>query len=216
MRVNFELTGLTSLLMHADDVAQADELKAWRSAPENKGSSVAGDDRSPAWTWQTYLYHDGTNVCVPTENIMVALRQAGAQVILKKQKTFKEITQSGIVPESEFADLTIGELAESLPIADVLAVRDETFEKQAEFAVSRGFRLFVKRATVARAKHVRVRARFDNWKLRGALLVTSDLITMERLKQLFDLAGNVGIGDWRPGCKTPGPYGRFTAKITKA
>lgn len=216
MRVNFELTGLTSLLMHADDVAQADELKAWRSAPENKGSSVAGDDRSPAWTWQTYLYHDGANVCVPTENIMVALRQAGAQVILKKQKTFKEITQSGIVPESEFADLTIGVDAESLPIADVLAVRDETFAKQMEFAAARGFRLFVKRATVTRNKHVRVRARFDNWKLRGTLLVTADLITIERLKQLFDLAGNVGIGDWRPGCKTPGPYGRFTAKITKS
>lgn len=215
MRVRFELTGVTAMLMHADDVMQSDRLKEWRSAPENKNSSVPGDDRSPAWTWQTYCYTDGEYLTVPTENLMVCLRQAGAQIILKKQKTFKEITQSGIVPDMEFMDLLVGAEPERIAWADILAIRDEPFDKQAEWAESRGFRLFVKRARVGQSKHVRVRARLDHWIARGQMTVIAPEITFERLQTLFDLAGNVGIADWRPGCKTPGPYGRFAAKVTR-
>ena len=92
MKVAFELTGEMPLLMHSDDVEAADELKEWRKDPANKDLSVAGDDRSPAWTWQTYLYSDGEHVTIPGANLMVNLRTAATQIILKKQKTFKELS----------------------------------------------------------------------------------------------------------------------------
>lgn len=96
-KFKFQMTGFMPLLMHADNIEGSDELQEWRRNPANKGVTVAGDDRSPGWTWQTYCYHDGENIVMPSENVMVALRQAGAQMILKKQKTFKEITQSGLL-----------------------------------------------------------------------------------------------------------------------
>lgn len=60
-------TGLTPLLMHSDDVEWSDSIKAWRDDPANKRFKVAGDDRSPAWTWIGYLWHDGTVVGIPAE-----------------------------------------------------------------------------------------------------------------------------------------------------
>ena len=48
MKIRFDLTGITALLMHNDDFESSDLLNAWRKAPANKGISVAGDDRSPA------------------------------------------------------------------------------------------------------------------------------------------------------------------------
>ena len=86
MRIRFELTGIMPLIMHQDDVEASDLLNEWRKDPSNKNKSVAGDDRSPAWTWQTYLYSDGENVTLPAANLMVAIRQGSTQLILKKQK----------------------------------------------------------------------------------------------------------------------------------
>ena len=102
--VAFELNGVMPLIMHQDDVEASDTLMEWRKDPANKNLSVAGDDRSPAWTWHTYVYSDGTNITIPAANLMVALRQAGTQLILKKQKTFKEISQSGLLIPSEYLD----------------------------------------------------------------------------------------------------------------
>jgi len=56
------LKGLTPLLMHSDNLAFSERVTAWQKAPENKANSKAGDDRSPAWTWIGYLYHDGKHV----------------------------------------------------------------------------------------------------------------------------------------------------------
>ncbi len=99
MFYEFQLDGLTPLLVHADDVEASDRLQEWRKAPENKSLSTPGDDRSPPWTWQTYLYTDGTHLTVPSDNVMVALREAGCEITLKRQTTFKALTQSGLVME---------------------------------------------------------------------------------------------------------------------
>ena len=213
-RVHFELTGQTPLLFHADDVEASDSLSEWRKAPENKNLSVAGDDRSPAWTWQTYMYSDGTNVAWPSQNIMVGLRSAGAQITLKKQKTYKEISQSGLVIESEFCDFLCD--GKQLGMEQITDLRDMTFKEQADAVQDLGFRLFVKRARVGQAKHVRVRARFDNWTIRGTISVVAPEITYEALTTLFEIAGRGGQGDWRPNCKTPGPFGMFQAELKKA
>lgn len=212
-KYEFTLTGISALLMHADDVEASDHLKLWRQASENKNITVPGDDRSPAWTWQTYCYSDGEHLTIPAENFMVALRSAGAQIILKRQKTFKELTQSGIIPQSEFLTFTVN--GKQIPMAAIADMRDEDFVTQANACREMGFRLFVKRAKVNQSKHVRVRPRFDTWEARGQMLVAAPELTPEVMQRLFELVGNIGLGDWRPGCKTPGCFGRFEAKVKK-
>src|SRR3990167_4358363 len=211
MQIRFELTGLTALLMHNDDVEAADRLKSWQKNPDNKQISVAGDDRSPGWTWRNYLYHDGKNIALPSQNLMVALRQAGAQMVLKKNKTYKEISQSGMGILTEFMDFRSG--GKQIKIGDIIALRDKTFEQQSNACRDLGFRLFIKRARVAQSKHVRVRPRFDQWSISGELTVVAQELTFDIVSKLFDLAGRVGLCDWRPGCKTPGPFGMFSSKI---
>ena len=207
----FKLTGVMPLLMHADNIDAADALMAWRKDPANKNLSVPGDDRSPAWTWQANCYSDGTNIAMPSENIMVALRQAGSQLILKKQKTYKEISQSGLLITTEFCEFRAG--GKLVPVDKLREMRDKPFAQQAEDVQQYGFRLFCKRAKIGTSKHVRVRPRFDSWSVSGRIQILANEITPEVLAQLFGLAGRVGLCDWRPGCKTPGPFGMFSAVV---
>lgn len=214
-RAAFELTGEMPLLMHWDNIEGSDELKAWRQAPENRNQSTPGDDRSPPWTWHTYCYTDGEHVVMPQDNIMSALMSGGAQVILKKQKTFKELSQSAVLIATEHCEFTFGQ-GKQLSVAQLAAMRDASFAKQADEVRRLGFRLFVKRAKIGNAKHVRVRPRFDSWQVRGELTVTSSDLPFETLETIFGYAGRAGLCDWRPSSpKRPGPYGMFTAKLTK-
>lgn len=212
-RFQFTLTGFMPLLMHADNIEGSDELQEWRKQPANKGVSVAGDDRSPAWTWQTYCYHDGQHITMPAENVMVALRQAGAQMILKKMKTFKEVTQSGLLISTEACEFRND--GKQIKWADILAMRGKTFAEQSAACKKLGFELFVKRARVGNSKHVRVRPKFAaaKWSVSGEIQVLKPEITGDILKQLFDLAGKAGLCDWRPSGKTPGPYGQADAVV---
>lgn len=209
----FSLKGTMPLLMHADDVEAADMLEAWRKAPENKNLSKAGDDRSPSWTWQTYCYTDGDYIAMPSANIMVCLRQAGAQVIMKKQKTFKELTQSGMLIDAEFC--TFLSAGKQVPVSFLKSIENKPFGDQAKAVEKHGIKLFAKRAKIGQSKHIRVRPRFNAWEVRGSVHVVAPELTESVVRQLFDLAGRVGICDWRPGCKTPGPFGMFTAEIAE-
>lgn len=213
MRVGFTLTGETPLLIHADDVEQSDRLKEWRDAPEHKNISVPGDDRSPAWTWQTYLYSDGEHVTCPADNIMAALRNAGAKMTMKRQTTFKSATQSGLVIPTEYCELRID--GKQVPISEIDEIRDQPFKVQCEKVKQHGFKLFVKRAAVGQTKHVRVRPRCEQWSVHGEIHVMVPEITMEVLDRLFEIAGRQsGLMDWRPSSKkSPGPYGMFSAKL---
>lgn len=216
MRYAFELTGQTSLIMHADDVEQSDELSAWRKDPKNKSTSVAGDDRSPAWSWQTYLYHNAGVVGMPQECIMAALRFAGAKIPGQGRSTMKSLSQSGLVITSSFCKFT--QSGREVKIADLVKFRNEPFAAQKKAVGALGFGLLVKRAAVGTSKHVRVRPIFDAWGVSGELDVLDPAITEPVLKQMFEIAGNLaGLGDWRPSApKKPGPYGMFTASIRKA
>jgi hypothetical protein len=215
MRIKFELTGLTALLLHNDDIEASDMLTLWRTDSTNSGVSKAGDDRSPGWTWQTYLYHDGKHVSIPSQNLMVCLRSAGSQMILKKQKTFKEISQSGMGIFTEYLDFRCGKDNEQVAISDIHALREKPFIDQSNAMRDFGFRLFVKRARVGTKKHIRVRPRFDQWSASGEVVTVAQELTYDNVSQLFELAGRVGLCDWRPGCKTPGPFGMFSAKLEK-
>lgn len=215
MEYSFVLTGRMPILFHADDVEAADSLAKWRKAAENKAVSVPGDDRSPAWTWQTYLYHDGEHVAIPQENIMACLAKAGAMIPMAKGKsTFKSASQSGLVILDEFCEFRSG--GKQIAMADIAAIDSPTFSDHAEAAKKLGFSLLVKRATVGSSKHVRVRAKFAaGWTVSGVIEVLDPLITKDVLAEMFELAGKkVGLLDWRPSSpKKPGPYGTYRSEI---
>ena len=211
----YELTGITPLLMHADNVEEASRVQEWQKDPGNKNLSVKGDDRSPAWVWQTYLYKDcAGNITIPSDNLMVALRSAGAQLTLKGNKTFKAMTQTGLWMEEEHPTFTNG--GKSVSASKFAGLESEGFNKHKKAVEDAGFDLLIKRAKVGTSKHVRVRPMFRAWKLAGTVSVLAQEITTEHLEKLFELAGGIGLCDWRPSSPTPGRYGQFEAKVKKA
>lgn len=212
MKFEFVLTGQMPILFHADDIVAADALKEWRENPENANQSIRGDDRSPPWTWMTYLYSDGEFLSIPGDNLMAALRWAGAKLILKKTTTYKVLSQSGLVLASEYIDFS-GPLG-PVKMADIDNLKSMSFSEQSRAVQDLGFSLFVKRAKVEKKKHARVRARFKDWSASGVIEILNPDIKPDALSKIFDIAGIGGLLDWRPSSpEKPGPFGRFTAKL---
>lgn len=216
MTFNFTLTGVSPLLMHADDVEKGDMLSAWRKHPENKSLKVAGDDRSPPWSWMTYLITDGTHVCLSVDMLSASLRQAGSMLTLGKRGTMKSVSQSGLFLAPDFMPLLVN--GKPIKASKIEALRDLSFSEQSEAAKDLGFSLFVKRATVGSSKHVRVRPRFEEWSVSGSVELLVKEIDETSIRDLFRLAGQYkGLGDWRPSApKSPGRFGRFVAELKKA
>jgi hypothetical protein len=214
-----KLIGETPLLMHWDNLDWAEVMNKWARDPGHKKDSVAGDDRSPAFRWLGNLYHEAGRVVIPADNLMTVLREGGAKVPTgKRGATFKRQTQSGLMVNESAWPLTVdgaGIDAKAL----IGKLRTETdFEVHQATCEAAGFALFVKRARIGQAKHVRVRPRFDRWDLSGSITVLDDSITGETLETILTYAGvQCGVGDWRPSSpKSPGPFGRFRAEVRKA
>ena len=217
-RYEVNLTGAAPLLLHADDLAWRAELDKWLAVPEHKKASKAGDDRTPAWKWIGYCYHDGHVLGMPSDNLMTAMREGGAQVPTgKRGGTYKKQSQSGIVVDQLIWPLAgaIGEVVQYEPIKALLTEKD--YEKHEEAVKPLGFWLFAKGAKVGQSKHVRVRPRFDTWSCSGTVTVVDETITAEILQTILDMAGMYcGLGDWRPSSPSkPGPFGRFRADVRR-
>jgi hypothetical protein len=214
------ITGTQPLLMHADDIAWADQMDAWKNDKDNKKQSKAGDDRTPAFRWIGSLYrNDAGAIIMPTENIMRALMEGGTMVLVpggKSGKTFKAQSQSGIMPRDIGWPLLVnGKAIAGEPIKKL--VKEKDFSVHVDSAKELGFSLFIKRARIGQSKHIRVRPRFENWSASGELVVTDEQITDGVLSDILEMAGKYkGLGDWRPSSKTPGTFGMFTAEIASA
>ena len=209
------LTGESPLLMHRDNIEAGEIARAWSKDPGNKKASVAGDDRTPAWTWLGYCYHDETQLVIDADNLMSMLRDGGKKCSAPTGKgSMKSATQSGImVNEIGWPLLTEGRPVNWPALAKLSD--EEAFEKHVAAAEKAGFSLFCKRARVGTAKHVRVRPRFDKWSAAGTLTVLDDQITTQMLETILRHAGfYVGLCDWRPGSpQAPGQFGRFSVMV---
>jgi hypothetical protein len=214
------LTGKTPLLMHHDNIEWADYMDEWKSNPDNKAGSKAGDDRSPAWRWLGCAYHDGKSLAMPQANIMRCLMEGGAMVPVpggKMGKTFKSQTQSGMMCVEPLWTLHID--GKTIAWNDVEALKDEKkFANHKQAARELGFELLVKRAKVGSSKHVRVRPQFAaGWQIAGHLTVWDEQIDLKALRRIIEFSGQYkGLGDWRPGGRTPGPYGTFEGIVEEA
>lgn len=213
-----ELTGQSGILIHADNIDWADQMKEWSDDPANKANSKAGDDRTPPWRWLGCLnFDDAANgiVTMPSEYIMSCIMGGAAQVPTGKGKTtFKSLSQSGLLCSDFHWPLLVQ--GKELSMKTIRACRElKTFKEQCARAEELGFSLFVKRAKIGQAKHIRVRPRLDNWSTSGDILIVDEQITVKILQTILDISGRLkGLGDWRPGAPKPGPWGMFTAKVT--
>lgn len=214
------LTGESPLLFHRDNLSFSEEITAWRMDPQNKEILQIADDRSPAWTWIGCLYHDGREVGIASDNFMAMLRESGAKLKTGQgYETFKKQTQYGIIVDTMQFSLRT-DTGESLLKSDVeKLIGNTSFPDHEAFAKAHGFMLFVKRAGIGKNKHVRVRPRFDTWTATGTISVFDEEmsgLTQGVLQRILDLGGAmVGIGDWRPGGKSSGMFGRFTATLER-
>lgn len=210
------ITGNTPLLMHWDNIEWADTLDAWKNNPENKKNSKAGDDRSPAWRWIGSLYNDGAHVGMPNDNLMRCMMEGGAMVPVpggKSGKTFKAQTQSGMMVNEPFWPIEVGGGLIGMPDVSAL-LKSEDFQHHKTACESMGFKLHVKRAKIGASKHIRVRPCFDRWSLTGSVSVWDEQITDRVLADVLRYAGQYkGLGDWRPGGRTPGSFGMFSAAV---
>lgn len=210
------LTGKTPMLFHADNIDWSDLMDEWKADPKSRKGSKAGDDRSPSWRWLGCLYHDGTHLGIPNDNLMRAFMEGGALVPVpggKNGKTFKSQSQSGMFPEGTHWPLLVE--GKPIPVAPLMALQNEpNFSAHREFVKTLGFSLFLKRAKIGQQKHVRVRPLFQQWSATGVINVHDEQITESALKDIVTYAGLYkGLGDWRPGGRTPGSFGMFTAKV---
>jgi hypothetical protein len=218
-RARIELTGTMPLLMHADNIDWADKMEDWKKDPANKATSKAGDDRTPPWRWMGCLNYDDPKtgvVTIPSEYIMRSIMGGAAEVPTGKgKKTFKAQSQSGLLCTDFFWPLKVsGKTISMKEINTVMSLK--TFKDNCAKAESLGFTLFTKRAKIGASKHIRVRPRFDNWSASGEVVITDEQITIPILQTILKYAGQFkGLGDWRPGAPTPGPFGMFTAIVTE-
>jgi hypothetical protein len=193
-------------------------MAKWGKDPANRGQTVPGDDRSPAWRWIGNLYVEGGAIVMPADNIMSVLREGGKRCPTGKGKsTFKAQTQSGIVVDQGSWPITIG--GKPVPYAPVKElIGNPDFEAHCKLVSDLGFELFVKRAALNGSKNVRVRPRFDKWECQGTVTVFDDMITTDVLKNILAFAGAyAGFGDWRPSApKSPGPFGKFVTEVAAA
>lgn len=209
------LKGESALLHHFDNITWAETMSKWAEVPENRKVSVPGDDRSPAWRWIGNLYINAGKVCIPSDNLMTMFREGGAKCPTGTGKgSYKRQTQSGIIVDQIGWDLhgSKGPI-EAKPI--LALTEEDDFSAHEKVAEKLGFVLFVKRARIGNAKHIRVRPRFDEWSTSGTVTVTDETISQEILARILAAAGRYcGLCDWRPSSpKSPGPFGRFSAAV---
>lgn len=220
-RYEVTLTGLSPLIMHADDLAFSEKVTKWQKDPANSKLSVAGDDRSPAWRWVGYLYHDKKTLGIPADNLMTMLREGGARVIHRGSKTYKKETQAGILIDQQQWPIYIGPKADTVSVAPFYElIGGNEFSDSLEAAEKHGFELLVKRAKIGNAKHVRVRPMFRTWVAQGSLTVLDaevSGITMQVLQRILEVAGALaGLCDWRPSSpRSSGTFGRFEPQLKR-
>src|SRR3990167_7093581 len=142
------LTGKTPFLMHQDSIQWSDDMEQWKLDPKNKKFSKAGDDRTPAYRWIGYLYHDMKVVALPQDMIMRCIMEGGALILVsggKNNKTFKAQTQSGMMCETPFLSFFTG--GKQIQMTDIHPLMGELdFKVHEEAAEDLGFSLWAKRA----------------------------------------------------------------------
>ena len=132
-----------------------------------------------------YRSPDGT-IYQPSEHILSSLIKAAVNFTYEGKKSFKDCVKAGVIVEPDAISL--------------LDAKGETRTTWDEID-ARG-------VLVQRARVIRWRPKFNQWKLRFKLtIINDDQINTATLKDILEMGGRTGLGDYRPR------FGRYT--ITK-
>jgi len=209
------LTGITSVLMHNDALDSDEDLDRPKA---RKQDGRAGDDRCPADKWKGYCYFDAPEsesvLVIPTENISAALAWAAGR-IKKGKASYKS---DAMYLRWDKPSLVLYPAGGKPITQEQIEAIDGTFAQQRAAVTKLKFELWPKRCVIQNKRHVRVRPRFaPGWRVQGVFRFSeSDGLNETLVRRFFHDAGmDAGICDWRPSCKKPGAYGRFTVELKK-
>ena len=209
-------TGETPLWLHKYDIEQSDAVKAWRTNPDNKSHSKPGDDRTPAWTWITYLHHDGENIAIPAEMIQKVLILAAARVTLKGQKTYKTVLPACmLIKDMHFKFTNKKKQVPMKPLWDMIAAdKKYDYGHHISFAKANGFKLDCRPVNVQGKGNIRCRAEFSNWKVEGSIFILDTTEIKDSIfKEIVNQMTMFGFGENRPNSPKPGTRGRFDVTV---
>jgi hypothetical protein len=122
------------------------------------------------------MYKNGKGVYQPSEHIFGALVKAGVYFKYEGKKTYKDIIKAGIIIEPN-----------EIPLLN----ENKKYNKYDE--------IDARPVVVNRARVVRWRPKFNNWKLKFKItILNKDEISVEVLKEILEYSGKLGLGDYRP------------------
>ena len=190
--LNVRITGVTPLLMHSarganplDPMTKAHkQLTSKRKKTDDDHEAIARSE----WRMGLY-YNEQSGVYLPTMNIRASLI-AGA----KFNKLGMAVKRSTILTESES------------PLQ-----YDGPRDPDGLFDDGRFVNCMA--VGVGKARLMRTRPIFPEWKLDFELVYVEDQIERDQLLQAFENAGKlIGLGDFRPECG--GSFGRYKVEVT--
>lgn len=91
---------------------------------------------------------------------------------------------------------------------------NNSFADHIQAARAAGFKFDMRRAKIGASKHIRIRPYFRYWRVRGVIECNTLQVPFEQLKELFRIAGDRGLGDWRPSSPRPGKFGMFNTTVS--
>lgn len=187
MRIEITLTGTAPLMCHNIQLANPDNKWSKEISSITKKRNKTEEDRLEIsrLEWMGSLYTSGDRIVIPTSNILKCFIETGK--ITREGKSFSR--------------------AVSFPSPDVDLIfngpnKPSDLWKQEEF---RDITL----VGVQKKRVLRTRPIFRKWMLRTNAEVITDVIDIENIEKIVQLAGRVeGLGDNRIN-----GYGRFTAEL---
>jgi arsenate reductase-like glutaredoxin family protein len=112
----------------------------------------------------------------PSEHLLASLIKSATKFIFEGKKTYKDIISTSILVEPECIPLI----------------------------TSKPYIIDKRPVVIGRARIVRSRPRFEDWQLEFTITILDEQnISPNTLKEILEMAGNSGIGDYRPR------FGRF-------
>ena len=187
--IKFELTGTTLLLMHSDaGVDGSSEVSRQIKAITDKKKKDRTDEDQEMHDrlyWERAMYFDkDTGPFIPAWNVKAMIQKAAG--LRRKGKT----VERGVILATE-----------AFPLIYDGPRKLDAMWKAKRFTDNRS----IKNAGPSGGRVMRVRPRFDNWKLECEFFVDPTEIDERDLLEHIEYAGNfIGLGDYRKR------YGKFT------
>lgn len=189
-RVKIRLRGIFPLMLDP----MTEEILDGICKPKGGQRRNVTADWTPEEQAESKLIRDlDGRLAVPTQYLYSALVKAGQKVPFEARSRVSTAESTEL-----FSFLTIE--GDHIPLLDAQDGKEPTWvvDKRATRAKVQGGRKQANRAC---------RPRFDSWALELVTVYDGDLVQEATVKLLFQRAGRVGIGVFRPACK--GPFGQF-------